>query len=440
LRLRRELPSGLSLRVEDSRTGLTSSSLREIWRSHDNPEICTCRRNLDSLPAFARTKGRGNDKAFMDYSKKSIALHKKYRGKIEIRSKIKLKTKDDLSLAYTPGVAAVSSAIGQNKKLSWQLTNRANQVAIVSDGTAILGLGNLGPEAAMPVMEGKSAIFKEFAGIDAVPLCINTKDVEEIIKFCKLIEPSFGGINLEDISAPRCFGILERLEKELAIPVFHDDQDGTAIVVLAALVNACKVMGKAMKNLKIVINGAGAAGIAVARLLLAVGVGDLILLDSQGIICVGRKNLNSIKCEFALKTNKKKIKGGLIEAMAGADVFIGVSQGNLVTPEMVKSMGKEPIIFAMANPVPEIMPDLAIKAGAGIVGTGRSDFPNQINNALVFPGIFRGLLDNHVKQVTVEIKIKAAMALAGVVKPSRNQILPLVTDKRAVKAIAKAVK
>ena len=376
----------------------------------------------------------------MDYSKKSIALHKKYRGKIEIRSKIKLKTKDDLSLAYTPGVAAVSSAIGQNKKLSWQLTNRANQVAIVSDGTAILGLGNLGPEAAMPVMEGKSAIFKEFAGIDAVPLCINTKDVEEIIKFCKLIEPSFGGINLEDISAPRCFGILERLEKELAIPVFHDDQDGTAIVVLAALVNACKVMGKAMKNLKIVINGAGAAGIAVARLLLAVGVGDLILLDSQGIICVGRKNLNSIKCEFALKTNKKKIKGGLIEAMAGADVFIGVSQGNLVTPEMVKSMGKEPIIFAMANPVPEIMPDLAIKAGAGIVGTGRSDFPNQINNALVFPGIFRGLLDNHVKQVTVEIKIKAAMALAGVVKPSRNQILPLVTDKRAVKAIAKAVK
>lgn len=376
----------------------------------------------------------------MDYSKKSIALHKKNRGKIEIKVKVRLKNKTDLSLAYTPGVAAVSSAIGRDKKLSWLLTNRANQVAIVTDGTAILGLGNLGPEAAMPVMEGKAVIFKKFAGIDAVPLCINTTYTEEIIKFCKLIEPSFGGINLEDISAPRCFEILQRLEKELAIPVFHDDQDGTAIVVLAALINACKVMGKAMKKLRIVINGAGAAGIAVARLLMAVGVGDLILLDSQGIICVGRKNLNPVKCEVALKTNQKKIKGGLIEAMVGADVFIGVSQGNLVTPAMVKSMGKEPIIFAMANPVPEIMPDLALKAGAGLVGTGRSDFPNQINNALVFPGIFRGLLDNRVKQVTTQIKIKAALALAGVIKPSKEQLLPLVADKRVVKAIVKAVK
>jgi len=376
----------------------------------------------------------------MNYFKKSIALHKKYRGKIEIKSKIRLKNKTDLSLVYTPGVAAVSSAIGKNKKLSWQLTNRANQVAIVSDGTAVLGLGNLGPEAAMPVMEGKSAIFKEFAGVDAVPLCINTTDTEEIIKFCKQIEPSFGGINLEDISAPRCFEILQRLEKELSIPVFHDDQDGTAIVALAALINACKVMGRAIKNLKIVINGAGAAGLAVARLLLAVGVDDLILLDSQGIICVGRENLNPVKYKFALKTNKKKIKGGLKEAMAGADVFIGVSQGNLVKPEMIKSMRKEPIIFAMANPVPEIMPDLAKKAGASIVGTGRSDFPNQINNALVFPGIFRGLLDNHVKRVTTKIKIKVAMALAGVIKPSKNQLLPLITDKRVVKAIVKAVR
>ena len=376
----------------------------------------------------------------MDYSKKSIALHKKNRGKIEIKSKVKLETKDDLSLAYTPGVAAVSSAIGRDKKLSWQLTNRANQVAIISVGTAILGLGNLGPEAAMPVMEGKAAIFKEFAGVDAVPLCINTTDTEEIIKFCKFIEPSFGGINLEDISAPRCFTILERLEKELTIPVFHDDQDGTAIVVLAALINACKVTGRAVKNMKIVINGAGAAGLAVARLLLAVGVGDLILLDSQGIICEGRENLNPVKCELALKTNKKKIKGDLNKAMAGADVFIGVSQGNLVTAGMVKSMRKDPIVFAMANPVPEIMPDLALRAGAAIVGTGRSDFPNQINNSLVFPGIFRGLLDNRVKRVTTEIKIKAAMALAGVIKPSKNQILPLTTDKRAVKAIARAVK
>lgn len=376
----------------------------------------------------------------MDYAKKSVALHKKYKGKIEIRSKIKLKSKDDLSLAYTPGVAAVSSAIGRDKKLSWQLTNRANQVAIVTDGTAILGLGNLGPEAAMPVMEGKSAIFKEFAGIDAMPLCINTTDTEEIIKFCKYIAPSFGGINLEDISAPRCFEILAKLERELNIPVFHDDQDGTAIVVLAALINACRVSGKAMKKIRIVINGAGAAGIAVARLLMAVGTGDLILLDSQGIIYNGRKDLNPVKREIAKSTNKKKIKGGLREAMVGFDVFIGVSQGNLVTSEMVKSMAAQPIIFAMANPIPEIMPDLALKAGAGLVGTGRSDFPNQINNALVFPGIFRGLLDNKVKQVTTKIKIKAAMVLAGVIKPSKNQILPAVTDKRVAKAIAKAVK
>jgi len=376
----------------------------------------------------------------MDYSKQSIALHKKYRGKIEIKSKVNLKNKTDLSLAYTPGVAAVSSAIGKDKKLSWRLTNRANQVAIVCDGTAILGLGNLGAEAAMPVMEGKSAIFKEFAGVDAIPLCINTTDTEEIINFCKQIEPSFGGINLEDTSAPRCFEILDRLEKELSIPVFHDDQDGTAIVVLAALINACKVMNRALKNLKVVINGAGAAGIAIARLIMVAGAGDLILLDSQGIIYSGRKDLNPIKRAISLKTNKKKIKGGLVEAMIGADVFIGVSKGNLVTSKMIKSMNVKPIIFAMANPTPEIMPDLAMKAGAGLVGTGRSDFPNQINNALVFPGIFRGLLDNKVKQVTIKIKIKAAIALANVVKPNKKQLLPLVTDKRVVKAIAKAVK
>jgi len=376
----------------------------------------------------------------MDYSKKSIALHKKNRGKIEIKTKVKLETKEDLSLAYTPGVAAVSSAIGRDKKLSWQLTNRANQVAIVSDGTAILGLGNLGAEAAMPVMEGKSAIFKKFAGIDAIPLCINTTDIEEIIKFCKYIASSFGGINLEDIAAPRCFEILARLENELEIPVFHDDQDGTAIVVLAALINACRVTGKAIKKLRIIINGAGAAGIAVARLLMAVGVGDLILLDSQGIIFAGRKDLNPFKREIARLTNKKKIRGGLTEAMAGADVFIGVSQANLVTEAMVKSMNSKPIVFAMANPVPEIMPDKALAAGAGVVGTGRSDFPNQINNALVFPGIFRGLLDNKVRRVTTKIKIQAALALAGVIKPTKNRILPLVTDKKVVRAIAKAVK
>lgn len=377
----------------------------------------------------------------MDYFKASIALHKKKRGKIEIKSKVKLKNKHDLSLAYTPGVAAVSSAIGRDKKLSWRLTNRANQVAIVSDGTAILGLGNLGPEAAMPVMEGKAVIFKEFAGIDAVPLCINTADTEEIIKFCKYIEPSFAGINLEDISAPRCFEITERLEKELNIPVFHDDQDGTAIVVLAALINACKVNGRAMKSLKVVINGAGAAGIAVARLLLTVGAKNLILLDSRGAIYSGRKDLNRVKAKIAKATNRKNIKGGLDEALFGADVFIGLSKGNLVTAAMVKSMNQCPVILALANPIPEIMPDLVKSVSrACIVGTGRSDFPNQINNALVFPGIFRGLLDSKIKQVTTKIKIQAALALAGVIKPSLNQLLPLVTDKKVVRAIARAVK
>lgn len=377
----------------------------------------------------------------MDYGKQAIALHKKYRGKIEIKIKVPLGTREDLSLAYTPGVAAVSSAIGKNKKLSWELTNRANQVAIVTDGTAILGLGDLGPEAAMPVMEGKAAIFKEFAGIDAMPFCIKTAETEEIIKFCKCLEPSFGGINLEDISAPRCFKILERLEKELSIPVFHDDQDGTAIVVLAALINACKVTGQAMKNLKIIVNGAGAAGIAVARLLLAGGAADLILLDSQGAIYSGRAGLNRVKKKIAQATNRQKRKGGLAEVLAGADVLIGVSKGNLVTQEMVKSMNRRPIIFALANPTPEIMPASAKRANrACLVGTGRCDFSNQINNALVFPGIFRGLLDHRVRQVTTKIKIQAALALARVIKPKPGRLLPLVTDKRAVKAIARAVK
>lgn len=374
-----------------------------------------------------------------DNSKKSIELHKKHRGKIEIKSKVPLKTSEDLSLAYTPGVAAVSEAIGKNKKLSWELTNRANQVAIVSDGSSILGLGNLGPEAAMPVMEGKAAIFKEFAGIDAVPLCINTTETEEIIKFCKLIEPSFAGINLEDISAPRCFEILPRLEKELNIPVFHDDQDGTAIVVLAALINTCRLTGKVMRELKIVLNGGGAAGIAIARLLLNQGVKDLIMVDSRGIIYAGRKDVNPFKLEIAKRTNKKKLKGGLKDALVGADVFIGVSKGNLVSEGMVKSMNKNPIIFAMANPIPEIMPDKALKAGAFIVGTGRSDFPNQINNALVFPGLFRILLDKKIKNITMKMKVNAAMALAYSVKPKKDKILPSLGDGKVVKAIAKAI-
>jgi len=376
----------------------------------------------------------------MDFSKQSIKVHKKFRGKIEIKSKVSLMDRKDLSLAYTPGVGAVSTLIGKNKNKSWELTNRSNQIAIVSDGTAVLGLGDIGPEAAIPVMEGKSVIFKEFAGIDAIPLCIKTKKEEEIINFCKIIEPSFAGINLEDISAPRCFNILEKLEKELSIPVFHDDQDGTAIVTLAALINACRVSGKVFKDLKIVINGAGAAGISIARLLLSEKIKDIILVDSIGVVYRGREKLNLIKKEISKKTNNKIIKGGLEEALIGADVFIGVSRPNLVDKKMIESMNKDPIIFAMANPIPEIMPKIAKRAGAYIVGTGRSDFPNQINNALVFPGIFRGLLDGKIKKVSLEMKKSAALAIAYSIKPSANKILPLITDKKIVKIIAKSIK
>jgi len=375
----------------------------------------------------------------MNYNKKSIELHKKKRGKIEIKSKVALKTKDDLSLAYTPGVGAVCMEIAKNKKKSWELTNRSNQIAIISDGTAILGLGDIGPEAGMPVMEGKSVIFKEFAGVDAFPLCINTKDTDEIVKFCKQIAPSLGGINLEDISAPRCFDVLNRLEKELDIPVFHDDQDGTAIVTLAALINACRVSGKVMKELNIVINGAGAAGIAIARLLLAQGVKDIILVDSQGTIYNGRKKMNKYKIEISKKTNKRKIKGYKEEALVGADVFIGVSKGRQLSAKCIKTMAQDPIIFAMANPEPEILPEEALRAGASVVGTGRSDFPNQINNALVFPGIFRGLLDHKKKKVSVKAKLNSALAIAYSLKPTKNKILPKITDKKIVKLIAKAI-
>ncbi|KKQ60752.1 MAG: Malate dehydrogenase (Oxaloacetate-decarboxylating) [Parcubacteria group bacterium GW2011_GWE2_38_18] len=375
----------------------------------------------------------------MDYNKKSLDLHKKTRGKIEIRSKVKLKTKDDLSLAYTPGVAEVCREIAKDINNSWTLTNRANQVAIVSDGTAILGLGHLGPEAAMPVMEGKAIIFKEFAGIDAIPLCINTTVPDEIVKFCVMIESSFAGINLEDISAPRCFEILEKLENQLSIPVFHDDQDGTAIVVLAALINACRVTGKVMRELKVVVNGAGAAGIAISKLLLEQQVENLILLDSAGAIYEGRSDMNRFKIEIAKTTNKQNIHGSLREVIIGADVFIGVSKANLVDQAMVKSMNPRPIIFAMANPTPEIMPDEAYAAGAAIVGTGRSDLLNQINNALVFPGIFRGLLDGRIQKATSKMKIAAAIAIAYSVKPKKDKILPSVLDKKVVKAISQVL-
>jgi malate dehydrogenase (oxaloacetate-decarboxylating) len=372
----------------------------------------------------------------MDYSKKSLELHRKKHGKIEITSKVSLKTRDDLSLAYTPGVAAVCSAIGIDKAKSYEYTNRGNQVAIVSDGTAILGLGNLGPEAAMPVMEGKAIIFKEFAGIDAMPLCINSTEVEEIVKFCKMIEPSFAGINLEDIAAPRCFEILAILEKELSIPVFHDDQDGTAIVVIAALINACRVTGHAMKDLQVVVNGAGAAGLAISRLLLHAQVRDVVVVDSEGVIFSGRANLNSEKIKLAKLTNKRKIKGSLADAMRGADVFVGVSKGNIVTTEMVATMNKDSFIFAMANPTPEIMPEPAYQGGASVVGTGRSDLANQINNALVFPGLFRGILSAGLKKVTPEMKMAVAMAIAFSVKPTKDNLMPSVLDKKVVKNIS----
>ncbi|NMW18837.1 MAG: NADP-dependent malic enzyme [Chlorobiaceae bacterium] len=375
----------------------------------------------------------------MGYSKKSIALHLQTRGKIEIRSKVSIKTKNDLSLAYTPGVAAVCTEIGMNKQKSFTLTNRANQVAIVTDGTAILGLGDLGPEAAMPVMEGKSIIFKEFADIDAIPLCINSTGVEDIIKFCKLIEPSFAGINLEDISAPRCFEIFERLEQELSIPVFHDDQDGTAIVTLAAIINACRVTGRNITKLHVVINGAGAAGIAIARLLIQAQVKEVVLVDTQGAIYDGRPGMNSIKQKIAEISNKAKHTGDLQSTMAGADVFVGVSIGNIVTQEMIKCMNNAPFIFAMANPNPEIMPDLAYEAGASIVGTGRSDLPNQVNNALVFPGLFKGLFTAGVRKVTPEIKLAVAASIAHSIVPTHDHLMPTAFNKDVVPNIVDVI-
>jgi malate dehydrogenase (oxaloacetate-decarboxylating) len=371
----------------------------------------------------------------MDYSKKSIELHLRSRGKIEIRSKVSIKTKDDLSLAYTPGVAAVCTEISLDKQKSYTLTNRANQVAIVTDGTAILGLGDLGPEAAMPVMEGKAIIFKEFADIDAIPLCINSTDVEEIIKFCKMIEPSFAGINLEDISAPRCFEIFERLEKELSIPVFHDDQDGTAIVTLAAIINACRITGKEIGELSVIINGAGAAGIAIARLLIHAQVKEVVLVDTQGALYDGRPGMNPIKQGIAAISNKAKHAGDLQSTMVGADVFVGVSIGNIVTPAMVEGMNNDPFIFAMANPEPEIMPDLAYKAGASVVGTGRSDLPNQVNNALVFPGLFRGLFTSGIKKVTPDIKMAVATSIAYSIEPTRDNLMPTAFNKDVVRNI-----
>ncbi|MCX6755036.1 MAG: NADP-dependent malic enzyme [Candidatus Nomurabacteria bacterium] len=374
-------------------------------------------------------------------SKESLKLHKKLRGKIEVISKFKLKTKEDLSLVYTPGVGAVSTYLANNKKETNNYTSRGNMVAVISDGSAVLGLGNIGPEGALPVMEGKAAIFKSFAGVDAFPIVLSTQNTEEIIQAIKAIAPSFGAINLEDISAPRCFEIEERLKKELNIPIMHDDQHGTAMVVLSGLINALKVRGNKKENVKILINGAGAAGVAIAKMLLEYGFKEMIILDSHGAIYEGRENLNEEKIILSKKTNKQKIKGELLEAIKDFDVFIGVSKGGVLTSEMIKTMNKKPIIFALANPVPEIMPDIAKSAGAFIVATGRSDFPNQLNNALGFPGIFRGALDHEVINITDAMLVKASIALAKLVKnPTVDKIIPSIFDKNVAITVAKAIK
>lgn len=373
-------------------------------------------------------------------NEKSLELHRQNRGKIEIKSKVKIEDKDDLSLAYTPGVGYVSSEIGKNKALAREVTLKANSVAVVSDGSAILGLGNLGPEAAIPVMEGKAALFKKFSNIDAFPICLDTQDAEEIIKAVKYIAPVFGGINLEDISAPRCFEIEKRLREELSIPVMHDDQHGTATVVLAGLINALKVAGLDKSKAKVVVSGAGAAGMAVTKMMLAYGFADIIVCDSKGAISKERGDLTAEKKELSALTNPRGISGGLAEAIRGADIFIGVSKAGVLTEEMVRSMGEKPVIFAMANPVPEIMPDAAKNAGAFLVATGRSDFPNQVNNVLAFPGIFRGALDNGIKQFETGMFLKAAENLAALVKdPGVERILPSVFDEGVAKAVAKAI-
>lgn len=371
----------------------------------------------------------------------ALSLHRKYKGKISIAPKIKIKDKKDLSLVYTPGVAAVSLYVSKNKNKTNIYTSRGNTVAVISDGSAVLGLGNIGPEGAIPVMEGKAMLFKHFANIDAVPLVLGTQDVDKIVETILSLEPSFGAINLEDIAAPNCFEIEKRLKQKMKIPVMHDDQHGTAMVVLAGLINALKVRKTENKKVKIIINGAGAAGLSIAKLLLLYGFENVILVDSKGVIYKGRTDLNQEKKLLSEKTNKDKTKGDLSDAISKADVFIGVSKGGALSKDMIVSMNKNPIIFALANPTPEISPDEARDAGAFIVATGRSDFPNQLNNALGFPGIFRGALDNNVKDINDAMLIRASLALAKIIKkPNRKQIIPSIFDKRVVKAVANAIR
>ncbi len=376
-----------------------------------------------------------------DYAALSIEAHRKAKGKISIESKLPLDTRDDLSIAYTPGVAEPCNEIAKDKEKAFEYTAKGNLVAVVSDGTAVLGLGDIGPEAALPVMEGKAVLFKKFAGVDAVPIVLSTKDTEEIITAVKAIAPTFGGINLEDISAPRCFEIERRLKQELPIPVFHDDQHGTAIVTLAGMINACRLTNRDLHELKVVINGAGAAGVAIVKLLLEAGVKEVVMCDSRGIIYEGRDNLNSEKQEMAEITNKNSRTGDLADAVKDTDVFIGVSAPGVLTKEMVRTMTPNPIIFAMANPIPEIMPDEAHEAGAHIIATGRSDFPNQINNVLAFPGLFRGALDARVSSLTTKMFIEVARAIADCVEDlSEDKIIPSPFDQRVPGRVAEAVR
>lgn len=380
----------------------------------------------------------------MDYAAESLKKHKEWKGKIEVVCRAPLANHEDLSLAYTPGVAQPCLEIQKDVNLSYDLTRRGNLVAVVTDGTAVLGLGDIGPEAGMPVMEGKCALFKHFGDVDAIPLCIRSKDVDEIVNTVRLLAGSFGGVNLEDIAAPRCFEIERRLKECCDIPIFHDDQHGTAVVALAAMLNALKLVGKKLEDIKVVTSGAGAAGIAIIKLLIASGLNseNVILCDRKGAIYKGREGLNKEKEEMAEITNKNCQKGSLADVLVGADVFLGISAPGCVTPEMVKSMNKDPIIFPMANPIPEIMPDLAYEAGAAVVGTGRSDFPNQINNVLAFPGIFRGALDVRASDINDAMKIAAAKAIADYVTPeklNKDYIIPSAFEEGIAQAVAKAV-
>ena len=379
----------------------------------------------------------------MTTNEKALLMHEKWNGKLETVSKTPVKTREDLAIAYTPGVAEPCKVIAQDKEAAYKYTMKANTVAVVSDGSAVLGLGNIGPYAAMPVMEGRAVLFKEFGNVNAVPICLDTQDTEEIIKAVTYLAPGFGGINLEDISAPRCFEIEERLKEILDIPVFHDDQHGTAIVVLAGVINALKVVGKKKEDCRVVVNGAGSAGVAITKLLLTYGFPNIIMCDKVGIVSKDTEGLNWMQKKMTEVTNLNNETGSLADALKGADIFIGVSAPNIVTPKMVASMNRDSILFAMANPIPEIMPDVAKAAGARVVGTGRSDFPNQVNNVVAFPGIFKGALEGRATQITEEMKLAAAEAIAGLVpadKLSDDNIMPEAFDPQVAEVVANAVK